>query len=310
MIIAADLPDTIPVFPLPGALLLPRARLPLHIFEPRYLAMLDDTLKTLAPADRHGAAARGDRPRGPKRLHTIGCAGRLTAFSETEDGRYMITLSGISRFRIRAEVEGFTPYRPLRVSTGPGSTAILALSENDEGFDRDRSWTCSAGSSAPQDLSTDWESLKEAEDELLINSLSMLCPFEPEDKQALLEAPSLVDAARDAGDADRVRPARRQQTKRSCNDREVRGSTAGCSRRWSARRPTACCPTMPDAGTGQQGRASGLSDPQRHPDHAGRRGARARLTSSIEFDNRPIDFRHATNGVPVLACHDDVTSGP
>ncbi|HBG99532.1 MAG TPA: ATP-dependent protease, partial [Rhodobacteraceae bacterium] len=112
MITIADLPDTIAVFPLPGALLLPRARLPLHIFEPRYLAMLDDTLKT--PARVIGMVQpRGDASPAP--LHSIGCAGRVTAFSETEDGRYMITLSGLSRFRLRDEVEGFTPYRRVRV---------------------------------------------------------------------------------------------------------------------------------------------------------------------------------------------------
>ncbi len=102
---AADLPETIPVFPLPGALLLPRARLPLHIFEPRYLAMLDDTLKT--SHRMIGMVQPLDSPRGDRKLHAIGCAGRLTAFSETEDGRYMITLSGISRYRIKSEVEGF-----------------------------------------------------------------------------------------------------------------------------------------------------------------------------------------------------------
>ena len=99
----ADLPATIPIFPLPGALLLPRARLPLHIFEPRYLAMLDDTLKT-------DHRLIGMVQPMENRLHDIGCAGRLTQFSETEDGRYMITLGGVSRFRILREVGGFTPY--------------------------------------------------------------------------------------------------------------------------------------------------------------------------------------------------------
>ncbi|MDH3262648.1 MAG: LON peptidase substrate-binding domain-containing protein, partial [Paracoccaceae bacterium] len=107
MLKAADLPQTIPVFPLPGALLLPRARLPLHIFEPRYLAMLDDTMKTSHRLI--GMIQPRDGPRA-EMLHAIGCAGRLTAFSETEDGRYMITLSGISRFRVVQEITGFTPY--------------------------------------------------------------------------------------------------------------------------------------------------------------------------------------------------------
>src|SRR6056297_1384596 len=98
-----DLPETIAVFPLPGALLLPRARLPLHIFEPRYLAMLDDVMKT--PERLIGMVQPYDCDNGETRLHSIGCAGRLTAFSETEDGRYMITLSGASRFRIKEERE-------------------------------------------------------------------------------------------------------------------------------------------------------------------------------------------------------------
>jgi Lon protease-like protein len=190
MMSSADLPDTIPVFPLPGALLLPRARLPLHLFEPRYLAMLDDTLKTshrligmVQPWDVPGT--------GEKRLHSIGCAGRVTQFSETEDGRYMITLAGISRFRIREEVTGFMPYRRCDVSWD-GFDADLGATERDKGFDRERFMDLLARYFAALDLSTDWESLKEAEDELLINSLSMLCPFDPEEKQALLEAPSLA----------------------------------------------------------------------------------------------------------------------
>jgi Lon protease-like protein len=188
MLKAADLPDTIPVFPLPGALLLPRAKLPLHIFEPRYLAMLDDTLKSshrligmIQPVD--GA--------GPERLHTIGCAGRLTAFSETDDGRYMVTLSGISRFRAAREVTGFTPYRRCEVSWA-GFERDLGGTETDQGFERGPFLALLARYFDANGLSTDWDSMKEAEDELLINSLSMLCPFETEDKQALLEAPSLV----------------------------------------------------------------------------------------------------------------------
>lgn len=185
---SGDLPDTIPIFPLPGALLLPRARLPLHLFEPRYLAMLDDALKT-----RHrliGMIQPYDGPGGEK-LHTIGCAGRVSAFSETDDGRYMITLAGVSRFRATEEVSGFTPYRRCEVEW-VGFERDTGPAEKDKGFDRDGFMELLRRYFAAQALSTDWESLKEAEDELLVNSLSMLCPFEPEDKQALLEAPSLA----------------------------------------------------------------------------------------------------------------------
>jgi Lon protease-like protein len=189
MMRAADLPPTIPVFPLPGALLLPRARLPLHIFEPRYLAMLDDTLKTSHRLI--GMVQPRDVPEGQeKRLQTIGCAGRLTAFSETEDGRYMITLGGISRFRIKTEVEGFTPYIRCDVDWS-GFTRDLGNAEQDTAFDRDEFLGLLRRYFEDRNLSTDWDALSQAEDELLINSLSMLCPFDPEDKQALLEAPSL-----------------------------------------------------------------------------------------------------------------------
>jgi uncharacterized protein len=185
-----DLPDTIPVFPLPGALLLPRARLPLHIFEPRYLAMLEDTMKT-----RHrliGMIQPREVPgTGEKRLNAIGCAGRLTGFSETDDGRYMVTLAGISRFRVKEEVQGFTPYRRCLVDWAP-FTRDMGADEDDTGFEREPFLALLGRYFQSMRLSTDWGSLKEAECELLINSLSMLCPFSPEDKQALLEAPSLT----------------------------------------------------------------------------------------------------------------------
>ena len=189
MFAAADLPRTVPIFPLPGALLLPRARLPLHIFEPRYLTMLDDALKS---SDRliGMIQPRDGLPSGKSSLHAIGCAGRVTGFSETEDGRYMITLAGISRFRVVKEVEGFHPYRRCAV-TWDSFERDLGGAEQDTAFDRESFFSSLKLFFENEELKTDWESLKEADDELLINSLSMLCPFEPEDKQALLEAPSL-----------------------------------------------------------------------------------------------------------------------
>jgi len=188
MMKAADLPDVIPVFPLPGALLLPRARLPLHLFEPRYLAMLDDTLKTSHRLI--GMIQPYDQPDGTTKLNTIGCAGRLTQFSETEDGRYMITLSGISRYRVRKELDGFTPYRRCEVDW-TGFDRDLGPTDSDKGLDRRRFFDLLGRYFSERQLDTDWDTLKEAEDELLINSLSMLLRFDPEDKQALLEAPSL-----------------------------------------------------------------------------------------------------------------------
>ncbi|MFP4327724.1 MAG: LON peptidase substrate-binding domain-containing protein [Paracoccaceae bacterium] len=189
MKIAADLPEVIPVFPLSGALLLPRARLPLHIFEPRYLAMIEDCMKT--PQRLIGMVQPGAGPaRDQSPLQRIGCAGRLTQFSETEDGRYMITLSGISRFRVLEEVEGFTAYRRARVSWD-GFEQDLGDTEHDPGFRRKSFLDLLGRYFDARNLSTDWASLKEADDELLVNSLSMLLDFAPEDKQALLEAPSL-----------------------------------------------------------------------------------------------------------------------
>jgi len=127
---------------------------------------------------------------GDRTLHTIGCAGRVTQFSETEDGRYMVTLAGVSRFRVMREVSGFTPYLKADVSW-TGFERDLGKAEIDKGFDRPVFMKTLSRYFESQELSTDWDSLKEADEELLINSLSMLCPFDPEEKQALLEAPSL-----------------------------------------------------------------------------------------------------------------------
>ncbi|MCI2400188.1 LON peptidase substrate-binding domain-containing protein [Aliiroseovarius subalbicans] len=187
MFSAADLPDTLPIFPLAGALVLPRGRLPLHIFEPRYLAMFDDALKTNGRLI--GMVQPLERPDGAT-LHAIGCAGRITSFTETDDNRYMVTLSGVSRFRIGAQVEGFTPYLRHQVDWS-SFERDLGKAERDPALNRDSFLALLARYFDVAELQTDWDSLKEAEDELLINSLSMMCPFDPEDKQALLEAPSL-----------------------------------------------------------------------------------------------------------------------
>lgn len=187
----ADLPDVIPVFPLTGALLLPRSRLPLHLFEPRYLAMLDDALKTTGRLIGMVQPSMAPGQKGCDRLQTIGCVGRVTQMSETEDGRYMITLTGVSRFRMLEEVEGFTPYRRARVSW-EGFDRDLGPADTDEGFNRATFMNLLSRYFESRELQTDWDTLKEADDELLINSLSMLLGFEPEDKQALLEAPSLT----------------------------------------------------------------------------------------------------------------------
>lgn len=188
MIHPADLPDVIPLFPLPGAIVLPRTRLPLQIFEPRYLAMLTDCLKT--DTRLIGMIQPRPTPSGEARLSAIGCAGRLTAFNEAGDGRYMITLTGISRFRLREEVQGFTPYTRARVDWTPFARD-LGPEEADPGLNRDTFLALVNRYLLHHRMGTDWPSLREAEPEMLINALSMLSPFAPEDKQALVEAPSL-----------------------------------------------------------------------------------------------------------------------
>ncbi|KPD12115.1 LON peptidase substrate-binding domain-containing protein [Phaeobacter sp. 11ANDIMAR09] len=186
----AGLPDTLAVFPLPRAILLPRARLPLHIFEPRYLQMFEDVLKT--PERLIGMIQPCATSPGEDALQAVGCAGRITQFSETEDGRYLVTLSGLSRFRVLGEVTGFSPYRRCDVSWTGFDRDLTSAGEVDPAFDRAGFLALLERFLTTQGLSTDWGSLKEAEDELLINSLSMMLEFDPEDKQALLEAPCLA----------------------------------------------------------------------------------------------------------------------
>ena len=190
----ADLPEVIPVFPLPGALLLPRARLPLNIFEPRYLAMLDDVLRS----DHRliGMVQPYEGPAPQPKLHAIGCAGRVTSLSETEDGRYLIALTGVSRFRIGGEIDGFTPYRRIRAEW-PDFAADLGPvedgTEDGTGFCRKDFLAVLRRYFEAVRLASDWDSLSDAEPELLVNSLAMMCPFSVEEKQALLEAPRLSD---------------------------------------------------------------------------------------------------------------------
>lgn len=187
MMTPADLPEILPLFPLSGAVLLPRARLPLHIFEPRYLAMIEDCLKS----DRRLIGMIQPRGQGQSPpLARVGCAGRLTSFTELEDGRFMITLTGVARFQVVKEVPGFVPYRRARVDYAP-FLGDLTRAEPDPDFDRPPFLRDLGRYLAAHKMGTDWSNLKEADDELLVNVLSMLCPFEPEEKQALLEAVTL-----------------------------------------------------------------------------------------------------------------------
>ena len=178
------LPDTIPLFPLPGAVLLPRTRLPLHIFEPRYLQMLEDALKS-------GHRLIGMIQPVGDGLAAVGTAGRVTMFSEMDDGRLMISLRAISRFRLEEVIEGFTPYLRGRVDWTPFRADRAPSVPPDQEFDRPAFIERLRRYMAERELSTDWNAAEEADDELLVNSLSMLLPMGVEEKQALLEAPDL-----------------------------------------------------------------------------------------------------------------------
>ncbi|ALG70768.1 peptidase S16 [Azospirillum thiophilum] len=185
-----QLPTMLPVFPLAGVLLLPRARLPLNIFEPRYLAMVEDALGSgrmigmIQPLD---PVCRAREPA----VYPCGCAGRITSFAEAEDGRLMITLTGVARFEIGREVEGARGYRRVVPDWRPFRSDM----EHDPCGAVDRSRLLGALKSyfRVQGLSVDWKSIESTLDERLVNSLAMICPFTPSEKQALLEAPTLAE---------------------------------------------------------------------------------------------------------------------
>jgi Lon protease-like protein len=185
----ADLPGLIPVFPLSAALLLPHADLPLNIFEPRYLAMVDAALAgnriigMVQPDESAPAGARGPA------LCAIGCAGRMTSVSETGDGRYMITLSGIARFRILAEVATGAPYRTCQISAAEFASDFADCC--DTAVDRDAVLRTFRAYLKAHSLDADWESVGQASNETLVNTLAMIAPFGAAEKQALLEAPDL-----------------------------------------------------------------------------------------------------------------------
>ena len=184
---AQDLPQVIPVFPLEGVLLLPHGMLPLNIFEPRYLNMIDDAMGGERIIGMVQALPGRDRERPS--LASIGCAGRITSFAETSDGRYLITLTGISRFFLGEELPVRTPYRQVRADFMPFEADLAPIAE-DEGFDKLRLLHALKAYLDRRSLEVDWETAKAAPAEALVNSLSMALPFEPAEKQALLEAPT------------------------------------------------------------------------------------------------------------------------
>jgi Lon protease-like protein len=187
-----DLPDTVPVFPLSAALLLPGTRMPLNVFEPRYLEMVDHVLGAgrligMIQPSLDGTLSASGEPA----LCEVGCLGRLTSFSETGDGRYLITLDGVCRFRVNSEIRTRLHYRKCSVTHFAGDLV------DDDGGEIDRAallHTFRAYLDA-NDLEADWESIRRAENCTLVNALSMMSPYGPAEKQALLEAPDLKTRA-------------------------------------------------------------------------------------------------------------------
>lgn len=185
---AVLLPQEIPLFPLNGVLLLPRGELPLNIFEPRYLAMVDDALRgdrMIGMIQPRGADAETAGDNAP--LFGVGCAGRITAFAETGDGRYMITLTGVSRFALGAEMALRAGYRRARVDWSGFAKDQQAAGGVE--LDRVRLKKLLGAYFEQHGIACDWGHVDSAADEKLINCLSMICPFDAAEKQALLEAP-------------------------------------------------------------------------------------------------------------------------
>jgi Lon protease-like protein len=182
------LPPVLPIFPLTGVLLLPRGRLPLNIFEPRYLAMVEDALGAgrmigmIQPTDPAG------RSQAPA-LYATGCAGRITGFAETEDGRFLITLSGLCRFDVRQELEGARGYRRVEPDWSRYADDLREAKETP--LDRPKLLAGLRAYLKATGISVDWDAIGSTPDERLITSLAMICPFGPGEKQALLEAPDL-----------------------------------------------------------------------------------------------------------------------
>ena len=187
-----DLPLVIPVFPLDGALLLPGGQLPLNIFEPRYLNMLDDAMSGERIIGMIQTRPGGDHQRPS--LAPVGCAGRVTSFAETSDGRYLITLTGVCRFKAGDELPTRTPYRQMRVDFTPYESD---LREEPSGArtaaDIDRLLIALRRYLDHRGLAIDWGDAESAPSDALINSLAMALPFDPLEKQALLEAETIFE---------------------------------------------------------------------------------------------------------------------
>src|SRR4051812_15085084 len=192
---SADLPENIPVFPLPGALLLPRGQMPLNIFEPRYLAMVDDSMRDghrligmIQPDPAHPG------PEDKPTLFKVGCVGRITQLAESGDGRYLLQLTGVARFHVEEELKVATAYRQCRVSYQPFADDFIARKGEDE-VDRKAVLEALTAFLKANNLKTDWDGIESAPNEALVNALAMMSPYGAAEKQALLEAPDLKSRA-------------------------------------------------------------------------------------------------------------------
>jgi len=191
----SDLPEVIPVFPLPGALLLPRGQMPLNIFEPRYMEMVDDAL-----ASRHrliGMIQPDSAHPGPEdkpNLFKVGCVGRITQIAESGDGRYLMQLTGVSRFRVEQELKVQTAYRQCSVSYAPFVDDFTAR-KGEDAVDRKQLLRALSGFLQANNLKADWDGIENAPNEALVNALAMMSPYGSAEKQALLEAPDLKTRA-------------------------------------------------------------------------------------------------------------------
>jgi hypothetical protein len=195
-----DLPEVIPVFPLPGALLLPRGQMPLNIFEPRYLAMIDDSMRDghrlvgmIQPDPSHPDPAHAG-PEDKPTLFKVGCVGRITQLAESGDGRYLLQLTGVARFRVEAELKVATAYRQCRVTFAPFADDFVARKGEDE-VDRKAVLEALTAFLKANNLKTDWQGVESAPNEALVNALAMMSPYGAAEKQALLEAPDLKSRA-------------------------------------------------------------------------------------------------------------------
>ncbi len=179
------LPAEIGIFPLTGALLLPHALLPLNVFEPRYLALVDAALAGTRLIGMIQPTEHEEKNLRPP-LSDVGCVGRITGFNESEDGRYQITLTGICRYRVLDEIPSSLPFRQIRADYAPYAHDLAGVDEGD--FPREHLLAALKDYLSRRDMKADWKSVMAAPGETLINALSMMCPFEPTEKQALLEA--------------------------------------------------------------------------------------------------------------------------